>query len=88
MLAVFRDGVSHLQSQLTRRREDQCLWLFLILITVEDGECKGGGLACAGLGLTYYVNTREHERKHPRLDGRGLSVAKLSDGLHDLFTQV
>ena len=49
---------------------------------------KGGGLASAGLGLANYVNACEHEGNHPQLNGRRLGIAKLSDGLHDLFTQV
>jgi hypothetical protein len=60
------------------------LRIFLSLKIVENGEGEGGGFACAGLGLTDYVNAGEHEGDHARLNGSGLGIAEFSDGLHDL----
>jgi hypothetical protein len=51
---------------------------------IENGEGKGSGFACAGLGLTDHVNAGEHEGDHARLNGCGLGIAEFSDSLHDL----
>ena len=60
----------------------------LRLKVVEDGECKGSGLARAGLCLADYIRASEHKRDHARLDGCGLRVAKFSDGLHNFCAQI
>src|SRR5688572_21793830 len=88
MLSIFGHGISHLQSQLTRRRENKSLYVTLRGEVVQNGESEGRGLACACLRLTDYICSLEHDRNDGDLNGRGLGVAKPGNSLHELFAQV
>ena len=54
---------------------------------VEDRQREGGGLAGAGLGGGEDVAAGEDEGDGLRLDGRGLGVALLGDGLEEIGRQ-
>ena len=88
ILSIFVHGIGNLECKFAGRCKHQSLRIFLSLKVVEDGEGKGGGFACAGLGLTDHVHAGEHEGDHARLDGSRLGIAEFSDRLHDLVTQV
>jgi hypothetical protein len=88
MLAILDHRVGHLQRQLASRRQDQSLDITIGFKVLQNGECKSGGLAGAGLGLADHIRPAEHDRDHGRLDGGRLGIAKLSNGLQNLVTQV
>ena len=54
---------------------------------VEDRQGERGGLAGTGLGGREHVAAGEHERDRPGLDGGGLDVALLGDGLKQVGRQ-
>ncbi len=54
---------------------------------LEQGQGEGGGLAGAGGGLAHEVPALEERRDGGGLDGRGLLVAELAQGLEELGLQ-
>src|ERR1041384_5810995 len=60
----------------------------LLRKVLENRKSKGRGFACAGLCLTDHIRPLEHDRDDRLLNGRWLSIAELSNRLHEFFAQV
>jgi hypothetical protein len=55
---------------------------------LQYGEGKSGGFTGAGLRLANDIATGDHHGNYGGLDGHGLGIAKLEDGLHQVRVQV
>ena len=82
ILAQIRKGLVDLFGQFTGGGHDQHPHFAQGAAgqALEDGQGKGGGLACAGLGQTQHIPPREDERDGLFLDGGGRCVAHSFDG--------
>ena len=74
--SIFLEGLGHLDGQLPRRHQHQRLRHAILQVQPrQDGQCEGGGLAGARLGLAQDVRAFQHGRDGGGLDGRGGLVA-------------
>jgi len=80
-LGVVAEGFLDLQRELAGGLEHEAAEAAVVAEALEHGECKGGGLAGAGLGGAHDIAAGQHDRDSLRLDRRGLGVALLLDGV-------
>ena len=79
---VFLKRLGDLNGEFARGCEHQRLWRHVGQIEfAQNGQCKGGGLAGAGLRLTEYIAAGEQWRNGLRLNGRRRLVAHIAQGL-------